>query len=213
MTWNSPFNITNKATGIQYGHYNIAVQSGLVTSTGVLANSPVFSLLWAPPAQTDPSGTSYPQCLITSLVVTGATVTAFGSPLELTWNAFIARSFTVADSGGTAFTPFTTTKQNYQKARTIMGPSLMADMRIATTGPLTAGVRTLDANPFASSGSYLSTATALPPLVYNAKTSNGQHPICLSLNEGIVIQSGVVFTATGTVRLTVALSYAEVFSY
>jgi hypothetical protein len=213
MTWNSPFNTTNKYTGIQYGHYNIAVQSGLITSTGVLANSPVFSMLWNPAAQTDASGTSYPQCLITSLIVTGATITAFGSALELTWNAFIARAFTGADSGGTAFTPFTTTKANYQKARTIMGPSLMADMRIATTGPLTAGTRTLDGNPFASSGSYLSTATTIPVLNWDAETCNGQHPICLTAGEGIVIQSGPVFTATGTVRLTVALAWAEVFSY
>ncbi len=205
--WLDPFRYRRDQPGINYGHYRVAPSSGLITAT-TGANSPLFSLLWNPAV--NPVLGTFPQCLITRLYAVAQTITAFGAAQEFAVSAYVARAFTVADSGGTALTPFTTTAANYQKLRTTMGSSLMADMRIATTGPLTAGTRTLDGNPFASSGSYLTTTTAPLPLNFMADVAAGEHPLCLAPNEGIVIVNPIAFGSGGTVRLTVGLTWAEV---
>jgi hypothetical protein len=211
MTWNSPIRYFDPKTGIAYGHYAIAVTSGLITSTGVTANSSLFSAIWAPPLSQQ---NVFPQCVITRLTVIGTTITAFGSALELGWGAFIARAVTGKCSGGTAVT----LSGDNNQVRTIMGTSLFtstnSDMRIASTAGLTtSGVtRTLDANPFAVSGSYLSTSNPTA-LAYKASLADGEHPITLNSGEGIDIQNLIAFTATGTVRLAVAMSWVEVGSF
>ena len=87
---------------------------------------------------------------------------------------------------------------------------------------ITAGTRTLDSSPFAV-GRFWELATGAA-VQHNRETGafNGlnpaTYPIVLASNgtttsEGIVVQLGTAFTASGTMRLTVSLEWEEVASY
>lgn len=182
------------------GTYSVSGRTGTMAA-GLAANAPVFSFRWTDPTRL---------CAITSVHATGAgSIVAFAAGftnLEL----LIARSFTVADSGGTALTP----TANNQKLRTSMGTSLVNDIRVASTATLTAGTRTLDAQPIGSLTSSV-TATAGTPLwppehLYEAG-ENDNMPIILAQNEGIVIRATV--PATGTWTASFDMSWVELVAY
>jgi hypothetical protein len=198
--------------GRQLGHYRINVPSGLVTGGAtIIAGAPLFAMRWTPAANPQQG---FPVCVIQHLYAWMSVTTAFGSAQQIAAQAFVARAFTANLTGGTALTPFTTTAANYQKLRTSMGPSLMTDMRIASTTLLGAGTYTLDANPFASSPSCLSTNFPGPQLVADFNLGRGEHPLVLAPNEGAIVCNGpTAFGATGVVQLNVEVSWAECASF
>ena len=122
----------------------------------------------------------------------------------------VARSWTVAGGGGTAIALTT----NNQKLRSSMGTSLVNDMRVASTAALTAGTKTLDAQPIGSITSS-TTATAGTPLwpaayLYEINENDGM-PIILAANEGIIVRATVPATGTWTASLDV--TWMELASY
>jgi hypothetical protein len=112
-----------------------------------------------------------------------------------------ARSFSVSDTGGTA----ATLTGNNGKLRTSFATTAVSDLRISSTATLTAGTRTLDAQPIASVEFPVSTAidAALLPTTTLYQAQVGESPLVLATNEGFVIQATVPGTGTwsGSVRV------------
>ncbi|MBK8246591.1 MAG: hypothetical protein IPK85_04210, partial [Gemmatimonadetes bacterium] len=53
----------------------------------------------------------------------------------------------------------------------------------------------------------------LPRIDWSANVANGEHPIVLAQNEGIVINSAIAIPTTGTFVLGIECAWAEVESY
>jgi hypothetical protein len=185
------------------GTYSMAVASGSITAT-LAADSTLFSLQWAP---TD--GTLFLLEDIRAEAIVDAAVTT-GVVFDLA--CFIARSFTVADSGGTSVLP----TGNNQKRRTAAFRTTGAtDIRIATTGTLTPGTRTLDAQPFTRASGF--TGTAVGTSVFGnrdvlhapGRDVGQQHPIVLAASEGLVIRNPLAGPATGTFKVKFQIDWSE----
>lgn len=197
------------------GYYSWQGLTGVYN--GLAANTPLFSLRW---------GDATRLCVILKVevaVITSTTASAAGITER---QLIIARSFTVADTGGTA----ATLTGNNAKRRTSMGTSLISDMRIGA--PITAGTRTLDAQPVSTVigwspllntgitiggvggvSTVAATSSAIAGGIGGVKlldAINGQeYPIVLAQNEGIVVRIGAV-QPTGAVQQTsVTVTWAE----
>lgn len=142
----------------------------------------------------------------------GATGFTAGSAL---FQMFVARSFSASDTGGTALGGGAAGNNN-NKMRTGQPSSIIltstgGDARVASTGTLTAGTRTLDANaignivsPAGAAGTVMVQDT---PLFSDYTTLYGI-PLVLAANEGFIIEATV--PATGTWQFGVNVLYAEV---
>ncbi len=120
-----------------------------------------------------------------------------------------ARSFTVSDTGGTAGTLTT----NNGKLRTSFATTGISDFRISSTATLTAGTRTLDAQPLASVEFAVSTAidAGLLPTTNLFLAEIGQSPFILAQNEGFVLQATV--PGTGTWVFSARVCWDEVSAF
>lgn len=189
------------------GYYSVGTVTGIYN--GLAAGAPLFSMRW---------GDATRLCLIlkvsVSVVATAAATVAGPVDRQL----IVARSFTVADSGGTAIS----LTGNQQKHRTSQATSLVSDMRIATTAALTAGTRTLDgvgvgiAAAGMSSGllTVMVNVTLIPKVdLFSAYAGEIMYPLVLAQNEGIIVRM-VNAQPTGSSLLTyVDVTWAEVNSY
>lgn len=184
--------------GVIVGDYRIGVTTGL--TTGLSANDPIFSFRW---------GSTTHRCAIRQLRVAIQIVTPFTAANEVSANAIFARTFTASDTGGTALT----LTGNNASLHSFSGTaSRVTDARVATTGTLTAGTRTLDSQPFLQcvAGQLLAAAAAAQSTAsaqYDALPE--RHPIVLTSNEGIIVRSGVALGAGGTVRFAIDLEWSE----
>jgi len=180
------------------GLYTIGVTSGSIAAT-LAAASPLFSFRW---------GNTANLCVIDHLSVAvsvdGVITTSVSMPLELV----IARSFTASDSGGTAITLST----NNAKYRTSFQTSLVTSARIATTGTLTAGTRTLDAQAEAVVPCVTGTAIGVPlpfselSVLYKRTQL---FPIVFTQDEGFIIRNQSAGPATGTFQVHVQMRWFE----
>ena len=181
----------------EYGEYRIALASGAVIGLG--ADEPVFSLQW----------TSAALAMVVKRVNFFWTITtAFGTAQNVAYGLYVARSYTVADTGGTASTLTT----NNAKLKTSFPTTSVADMRIATTGTLTAGTRTLDAHPLVikSGGSNTLGQGTENPISKEFGVLDATMPIILLQNEGLVLNGLVAYGATGVTTVYVELEWSEV---
>ena len=176
---------------------SVGATSGLLT--GAASTAPLFSLRNI--------GTNL--LVIRRISVGFITTTAFTTSQGLAFNLLAARSFTASDSGGTAIA--ITANQN--KMRTSLATPTNLDMRIATTGALTAGTRTLDTVPFGvAGGASTGAGTAMSPqslLQHDA----ADYPLILVQNEGLVITNNFAMGAAGVINLHVNIEFAEMASY
>jgi hypothetical protein len=180
------------------GAYAVAVETGTMAAA-LGANSPIFSMRW----------TSANVALVRRIGITMAIATGFAQGVGK-FDLFFARSYSATDTGGTGLA----ISGNNQKRRTAFATSLMADVRISTTATLTAGTRTLDAQPCASFVFNPGTAANSTPFQsYNLwrPDPTGDWPIVLAANEGLVIQATV--PATGTWTADVTVEWTELASY
>ena len=186
-----------------FGHYRVAATIPLVVTQA--ANGTVFSFRW---------GDASRIAVITKLRLSCMQTAAATATIAPNFNAFIVRSFTVSDSAGTAVT----LTGNNMKKRTSMGTSLVTDIRYsAVAAGLTAGTRTLDTQPIMVLPAQ-QTITTINPTLYTQEldvgVGDGNHPVTLAQNEGIIIQGpSIVFGAAGTANLVVDMSWAEAASY
>jgi hypothetical protein len=132
--------------------------------------------------------------LLSSFEWTMITYTAFGAAQEVGQSLYIARTFTVSDSGGT---PFVLSRKNANMAA--MTGFAAADMIVSTGIALTAGTRTLDANPIAQQQMWSNAIGVSAANTLNWENA-GSIPPMLHANEGFVIQNNVLFGATGIVK-------------
>jgi len=182
------------------GEYRWETLSGTMAA-GLAAAAPVFSFRWG---NANLALVQRVQVAMTSL----ATGFAAGiGQLDL----IIARAFSASDTGGTQTLP----TGNGGKKRTAMGTTLLTDWRQSSTATLTAGTRTLDAQPISRLLFTVTTAvqTAHLPLtsIIDPETADGQWPLVLAQNEGFILRATV--PATGTWQFTVNVVWDEVASY
>lgn len=147
-------------------------------------------------------------CLIRSVRVTAAvSTTAFAAGVPVSIEGRIARSWTVAGTGGTR----TTFGTNDAKKRSSFAQSILtaADVGVATTAALTVGTKTLDGTPFGGVLWQPGTAVASSPLMslWERNTSD-EYPMLFATGEGFVIRS-VAVPATGTWQANITVEWAE----
>jgi hypothetical protein len=184
------------------GIYQLAGSSA-VMAANLAANSPIVAFRWADATKL---------CLVKRFNLSmAAGATAFAAGVAK-FNLYVARSWSVNDTGGTQFLP----SGNSNKLRVSnMGTSLVAngDFRIGQTGVLTAGTRTKDSQP-------LSSVTAGAPAVAGQNIlapfdmiyqRPGEFPLILAQNEGLVLESTV--PATGVWQFSCYLDYSELAAY
>jgi len=185
------------------GAFRIDALSGQIAAS-LAANSPLFSFRWTDATR---------KCVLTDLqvgiIVDGTITTAVAMALE----AVIARSFTVSDTGGTTLT----IAGNNGKMQTTMASTLTGDARIASTGTLSAGTRTLDAQGFGmaigGSGTTAGAGTALAMTSIYRPIAGVEPPVVFDQNEGFIIRNMLTGPASGTWRFAVMAAWAEVASY
>lgn len=182
------------------GSYKIAKATGTMAA-GLAANAPVMSFRWT---------SSVALAVITKVCLYGlGSLTGFTVGQAL-FELYMARAFSAVDSGGTALTLTT----NNGKLRTSMGTTLLGDFRVSATATLTAGTRTLDAQPIGiyqhslpNTANFNFAVGELP--LFNADADG--HPIVLATQEGIVLQATV--PATGTWLSGVGVCWSEVTAF
>jgi hypothetical protein len=185
------------------GSYRISVISGTMAA-GLSANSEVFQARW-----TDATRLA----LVWGVTIDGiaGSSTAFTAGFA-NMQLFIARAWSADGSGGNS----ATLTGNNQKLRTSMGTTLMGAIRSSATAALTAGTKTLDAQPEGqltfSVGTVASVIYAGQVQIYGNMESGGNPaPIVLAQNEGVVIRASI--QGTGTWQWGASLAWSEVASY
>jgi hypothetical protein len=144
---------------------------------------------------------------------TGATLTDFGFDL-------IKATAVSAGGGGTDLGALVKTRM-----RSTMGASLLDAaglMRISTTAALTA-ITTVDATSIAQSvgdPQRVNPAAGTeeqrvndPTLLYEANMANGEYPLVLAQNEGLVFRNRTVWPVAGTGIFTIEMSWSEVSAF
>jgi hypothetical protein len=187
-----------------FGHYHIAVDNGTaVMAAGLAANSPIFSWRWGNANIAAVYG-------VRVGMVNGGTAFAAG---RVALDLFVARSFTASDTGGT--TP--TITGNNLKKRTSFGTTLLTDARVSATATLSAGTRTLDANPIGKALATVPITTVSYQIIqpntplFVGRDNSDQAPLIFAQNEGLVIQASV--PATGTWFFQVSIDWLEIAAY
>ncbi len=179
------------------GSYSVSVKSG-VMAAGLSAASPILAFQFP--------GTGFALVKRIRLIAQGLG-TGFAAGATV-FDAFAARAFSVQDTGGGAVTLTT----NNAKMRTSFA-TCKAAIQASATATLTAGTRTLDANPFRTLMGDLGTGTFAQVLSDDIlfDTKPGDWPLVLAANEGFVIQATV--PATGTWTWASAIDWDEVAAY
>lgn len=183
------------------GIYSLGAPSGIMAAS-LAANSPVFSFRWG-----DATRFALLKRVLLSLA---CDTTAFGTPGAGVFNMFIARSFSVADTGGGSVLP----TGSFNKLRTTgMGTTLASDIRISSTATLTAGTRTKDSFAAGSLVTGFPNTAGIqilaPTPIFDQRP--GEHPLMLAQNEGFVIEASV--PVTGTWKFAVKVDWVEIASY
>lgn len=188
------------------GAYRLSAQSGLLT--GVAAASAtagfLFSFRWS-------NGSKL--ALIERIRARWHTVSGFTAAQEVGLDIIQARNFTVSSSGGTAVT----ITGDSMKKRSSHGTTNVGDIRISSTGALTAGTLTLDGNAIAHGGfAELAAAATVPKGFFQAEFNSerdGVMPLVLAVNQGLIVRNLILMGAGGTARVSVEVDWREVDSY
>lgn len=175
--------------------YHITGASGALTT--VAADAAVWSMQWTSASLI---------CVVKRVGISLGVTTAYGTAQPTAYGLYFARSYTVADSGGTALTLTT----NNGKLDTTFPTTAVGDMRISTTGALTGGTRTLDAQAL----DVATFGTNALGLAFNWDFQFGgsdeKSQIILRQDEGLVLNNMILMGATGVVKLYVTVEWAEV---
>lgn len=180
--------------------FRMVLKSGAVTV--VAANDPIASLRWTSSAY---------RAVIQRVNVEWSMTTAFGTAQDVAFGLYFASAFTASDSGGTAAT---LTGRN-GKLDTLFPLSTQiatGNLRIGTTGAITAGTRTLDTQPLAAWNGMINTLGqgSKGNLGYNFGENDAMNPITLRQNEGLVLNNLVLMGAGGVMTIYVTLEWTEV---
>jgi len=185
------------------GYYGIKVASGLLPAA-IAAGDTVFSFMFPPDTG---SGRKW-RAQLKYLRLFGVTRTAYGAAQLIGFDVYKARSFTVADSAGTAVAPVTLDQKRqkgYADSRLLAANG--GDLRISSTAKLTVGTRTVEALPFAGLEYWSGAIGASGTLerIFNDHSV----PVVFEPNEGIVIQNEILLGATGVTQLYLTMEWME----
>ena len=199
--------------GVILGSYRVAQASGAVVSIGALGH--VGSIRWS-------DSTRY---LVLMRIRAGYTITtAVTAAPQMDMRAIIARGFTVDfTTAATAIDMATIAKTGAM--RSTMSSSLMGanGPRICTTTVQSGQTMTVDAAPIAMvcwEAIHMVNATGTAVLLgvgsggpmmdlYNCN-ANGEHPVVLSANEGVILQPVTAGPTTGTMKYYFEWTWSEV---
>jgi hypothetical protein len=183
------------------GSYAMALTTGTMAA-GISADSEILQFRW--------TSTTYAALIRRVQIEAIALGTAFTAG-QCIFSAFAARSFTAAGTGGGAATITT----NNAKLNTDFATTQVAEIRVATTAALTAGTKTLDAQPLARHNQGVANTAWLPitpnrPLL---DISAERYPLRLEAQsagggEGLIITTTV--PATGTWSATINIEWDEI---
>lgn len=194
------------------GAYQMGLQTGAIAAA-MAANGELFQFRWTHATNL---------AVIQKIIITGMRATTAFAVGVIDIKATIARGWTVDGTGGTA----TTMTGNNQKLRTSMGTSLIGSgsgtIRIATTAALGAGTKTLDTQDIntitthssggAGSATPIIGSIYLPVTnIFDLDIADGEHPIVLATNEGVVVRATV--PATGVWNLGLTVKWTELTAY
>jgi hypothetical protein len=168
--------------------------------TGVAANGPVFAF----------RNIGSNPLMVRRLQVGFYTTTAFTTAQALAYAAFVARSWSASDTGGTAIA---LTGSNGKHKIGLATMAVAPDVRIAAAAALTAGTRALDANPLGyACGSATAVGTSMP-MSSIISHDTGDYPVIIGQNEGLVIQNVLAMGAAGVIALMVNIELAETLAF
>lgn len=191
------------------GAYRLSMTSGTIAAS-LAANSELFQFRYVTATNRI--------CLVHGVSVSAsmiATPTAGTTPVNMQLALRVARTWTVAGSGGTRATLTT----NNQKMRTAHATSEVNDIGMATTAALTAGTKTLDSQDHGAvtGGIYFDLAagdcdnTLIQQTNLLGEFIGGMaFPLVFANQEGFVIRSGVAMPATMTWNLVANVAWSEV---
>jgi hypothetical protein len=182
------------------GAYKLTSKSG-VMADGLAASAPVYAFRVANAGLV----AVVRRVRLAAWIVTPATDLAGTAIFDL----MVARSWTAADTDGTTDTLTT----NNGKLRTSMASiAALSEIRHSSTATLTAGTRTLDAQPIEVVVAEVRNSELGPFFVGNLfERSAHEHPLVLAENEGFVVQATVPSSFTWTFAITT--DWDEVATY
>lgn len=180
------------------GSYSASVVSGIMAA-GIAGASPILAFRWAP--ATVPTSLA----LIRRVKLTAWNLGTGFTAGVFTFNLFVARAFTVQDTGGGAVTLTT----NNAKLRTSHAVT-QATIQASATATLTAGTRVKDTNPLRTISGVVANAAfaAMLPDTEVLSADGSRYPLTLSTGEGFAIEATV--PATGTWSWACAVDWDEV---
>jgi hypothetical protein len=175
--------------------YSLALRSGALTL--VAADGPVWSMQW--------TSTSL-ICVVKRILISVGVTTAYTTAQVTRYGLYFARAYTVADTGGAAATLTT----NNGKKDTSYPTTSVTDMRMGTTGAITAGTRTLDAQPLEIAQFGTTALGSANDDEWNFGMVPSRQELILRQNEGLVINNLTLMGAVGVLLLAVTVEWAEV---
>ncbi len=193
--------------------YRVALNSASLTTAngalvGTLSNA-VYSVQWTSPNT----------CLqLTQLELRYALNTTFTASQDVAFGFYLVHNYTTAPSGGLQATfgnvgTVYTTNSFDQKGAVASYFQTGGDMRICTTGSLTAGVGTIDRYPMfiwssfeAANGVGVANATQYP---WEIGSDPNTHTITLQQYDGFVIAPIATMGAGGVLNFYVATEWIE----
>lgn len=184
------------------GSYSLTVKSGIMAA-GLAGAAPIVAFLWKPTTPTTAL------CIMRKMKFSMYDLGTGFAAGDVLFEWYVARAFTVQDTGGGAATLTT----NNAKLRTSYATT-QAAIQVSATATLTAGTRTLDANPLRAWQS-VATTTAFGTIPATEteifRVQPGEQPLILAgSGEGVVIQATV--PATGTWTFYATFDWDEVLS-
>lgn len=191
------------------GFYRSAAKSGALTTVaaGTATAGTVWSFRWT---------AADVACHILWVKWYWITTTAFGSPQLVDHALYVARGWSVADTGGTNAGPVLATDQ--KKRTAFVSESLLgstSSVQVGTTGALTVSAatnRTLDSQPIKYGGSWSGAigASYVSDDYATKMTPVDETPVVLTFNEGLVLNNMTLMGATGVISLYVEIAWAEI---
>jgi len=192
-----------------FGHYKVSTVTGSMAA-GLTANSEILQFRWTDATR---------KAVITKVTLDGMLASTAFVAGQILLTMTRATSFSAAGTGGGTLTLGTSNKQ-----RTTMGGSLVGEIRVATTAALTAGTKTLDANPIGQVNTHSAQFGIATPVIgavgpacgpgvdiFTPDTGAGEHPLVLDTNEGFAIRATVPGTGVWVLGMTVR--WAEVAAF
>lgn len=207
-----PLHVTTKPLPVgALGHYRYAGTTGTIAAA-LAASGQLFYVRWT-------DATRF--FVLHKFTARFQALTAFTAATLVDFGFDLFKATAVSAGGGGTDVG----GQVKTKMRTSMGASLLDAsglVRLSTTAALTA-VTTLDATPIASSlgdQQRVNPAAATeeqrvndPTLTYVADMANGEYPLVLAQNEGLVLRNRTVWPAAGTGIVQVEMVWSEVSAF